>query len=262
MALPLTNYHTHTPRCNHADGTEREYVEAAIRSGFEILGFSDHMAWPVEGVAITRVRMRPDELEDYCTTVQTLKKEYADRIHIYLGAECEYFPEKLPWLLEQKERFGMDYLILGVHCPMENGGRMQFENTTTPEEIQLYTDLALAGMETGYFRYLCHPDLPLKGYPVFDKYARTMCEELCRQAIKLDMPLEYNLHGYDLRGQINGMGYTSEEFWRIAAEYGCKAIVGIDAHQLVAISREDVQAAQQRLTDWGLSVFSVLPGLE
>lgn len=262
MDFHLTNYHTHTPRCRHADGTEREYVETAIREGFEVLGFSDHMAWPISSEHLDSVRMRPDELEDYCATVQQLKKEYADRIHIYLGAECEYFPDYFPWLLEQKERFGMDYLILGSHCPMENGGRMQFHRTKTPEEIQLYTDLVLAGMETGYFTYLCHPDLPLKSYPAFDRYAYTMSEEICKLAKKLDLPLEYNLHGYEQRTDIAGMGYTSDEFWQVAAEYGCTAIVGIDAHRLDAVNRADVQAAQQRLAGWGLNVLSLLPGLE
>ena len=36
------NYHTHTPRCRHAVGSEREYIEQAIEAGMEILGFSDH----------------------------------------------------------------------------------------------------------------------------------------------------------------------------------------------------------------------------
>ena len=38
----LANYHTHTIRCKHAVGTEREYIEAAISERFKILGFSDH----------------------------------------------------------------------------------------------------------------------------------------------------------------------------------------------------------------------------
>ena len=38
----IANYHTHTWRCRHADGTEREYVETAIEAGLKILGFSDH----------------------------------------------------------------------------------------------------------------------------------------------------------------------------------------------------------------------------
>ena len=27
------NYHTHTFRCKHADGEDKEYVEAAIKAG-------------------------------------------------------------------------------------------------------------------------------------------------------------------------------------------------------------------------------------
>ena len=34
--------HTHTFRCGHASGTEREYIENAIAAGFDTLGFSDH----------------------------------------------------------------------------------------------------------------------------------------------------------------------------------------------------------------------------
>ena len=36
------NYHTHTSRCNHAVGSEEDYVIHAIEQGFDILGFSDH----------------------------------------------------------------------------------------------------------------------------------------------------------------------------------------------------------------------------
>ena len=49
--MMLANYHTHTVRCKHAVGSEREYIEAAIANGFKILGFSDHTPWPYpEGV--------------------------------------------------------------------------------------------------------------------------------------------------------------------------------------------------------------------
>ena len=40
------NYHTHTYRCQHAGGTEREYIEKAIEVGIKKLGFSDHVPCP------------------------------------------------------------------------------------------------------------------------------------------------------------------------------------------------------------------------
>ena len=41
----LANYHTHTQRCGHAIGEDREYIEQAVKNGFGILGFSDHCPW-------------------------------------------------------------------------------------------------------------------------------------------------------------------------------------------------------------------------
>ena len=37
----IANYHTHTTRCNHAYGTEREYVENAVSRGLKIFGFAE-----------------------------------------------------------------------------------------------------------------------------------------------------------------------------------------------------------------------------
>ena len=43
------NLHTHTPRCHHATGSEREYIERAIAAGLQTLGFSDHAPMPFWG---------------------------------------------------------------------------------------------------------------------------------------------------------------------------------------------------------------------
>ena len=44
-----TNLHTHTPRCNHAWGSETEYVECALQEGLTVLGFSDHSPYVFPG---------------------------------------------------------------------------------------------------------------------------------------------------------------------------------------------------------------------
>ena len=41
----IANYHTHTYRCRHGKGTDREFIEQAIASGLKVLGFSDHCPW-------------------------------------------------------------------------------------------------------------------------------------------------------------------------------------------------------------------------
>ena len=65
----LSNLHTHTSRCNHAVGTEQEYVENAISMGMKILGFSDHTPYVFPGNYYSNFRMKLHELDDYAESV-------------------------------------------------------------------------------------------------------------------------------------------------------------------------------------------------
>lgn len=263
MAFPIANYHTHTARCKHARGSDRDYVQRALEGGYQVLGFTDHVAWPFADEFVSPIRMDAGQMPEYAASVQKLKAEYAGQLTIHLGAECEYFPYYLPWLSEQREALGLEYLILGVHYPPNEEGWPQFAAAAAPEELERYTDLALAGMESGLFACLCHPDLPLKTYPRFDAHARRMSEQLCRRARELDIPLEYNLAGLRLRDVSRGWGYTSKEFWAIAAEYGCKAVIASDAHEPEVLDRvEDIVTAREKLTAMGIQVLDLLPQLD
>lgn len=86
------NFHSHTVRCQHAVGEEREYVEEAIKEGFEVIGFSDHSPYLFKNGYVSRIRMTMSQLEDYVKTIEALKKEYRDDITIFLALEMEYFP--------------------------------------------------------------------------------------------------------------------------------------------------------------------------
>ena len=91
------NYHTHTARCNHADGSDREYVEAAIQSGVKVLGFSDHAPYLFPNTDYySNFRMKTNELFDYAESVRALQKEYEKDIRILLGFELEYYPAFTP----------------------------------------------------------------------------------------------------------------------------------------------------------------------
>lgn len=109
------NYHTHTFRCNHCEGTEEQMIRSAIKAGMKELGFSDHMPWPKYKKEVQRIRMQPKEIEDYVQTLSALKEKYKDQITIYIGFEAEYYPERSKWLWEVKEKYPIDYFILGQH---------------------------------------------------------------------------------------------------------------------------------------------------
>ena len=97
----LANYHTHTARCQHAQGAEEEYIQAALQAGYRILGFSDHTPWDFDSGYDSYCRMRLYELPDYIQTLQALREKYAGRIRILIGLEAEYFPGHMDWLRQQ-----------------------------------------------------------------------------------------------------------------------------------------------------------------
>ena len=93
----IANYHTHTPRCNHADGREERYVQRALEGGLEELGFSDHSPYFFDEPGYySSFRMRPEDLEGYVDTILNLREAYKGRIQIKLGLETEYYPKQFP----------------------------------------------------------------------------------------------------------------------------------------------------------------------
>lgn len=222
-----SNFHTHTLRCNHAVGAERDYVECAAKAGFEILGMSDHTPWPgPEGVG-----MKLAELPDYVNTLRALRNEYADRLTLKIGLECEYSRKHISWLRDTKAEM-LDYIIMGNHFTGSGDEIRYFGGVTDAAGLNDYLKATVEGLETGLYSYLAHPELCLRAYPQWDKAAADVCRELARACRDLNVPVEYNLEGVraSRKGNHPGICYPNRHFWDIAAEEGCIAIIGYDAH--------------------------------
>lgn len=250
----LENYHTHTPRCGHAAGSEEEYVLAAIAGGLKVLGFSDHTPFIFPGHYRSHIRMAPEELEDYVQTVLALRKKYAGQIDIRLGLEVEYYPDRIPALLELIKPYGIEYMILGQHwCGNEENEPYNGAPTYSEALLKRYCDQVIEGLDTGLFSYLAHPDL--LQYIGNDSIYRTHMERLCRAAREKNIPLEINLLGY-----TNDRHYPRELFWEIAGENGCKVVFGSDAHipdQVVAPAAEE--KALKIVEKYGLQLLDHVP---
>ncbi len=242
----IANYHTHTPRCGHAAGTEREYVEAALRAGVRTLGFSDHTPYDY-GVPYrnSRVRMAVEELPAYADAVRGLAAEYRDRLEILLGVEAEYYPRHFARLLELLRRSGVRYMILGQHfLGNEIGEPYCGRPTDNPAVLERYVSQSIEALQTGLFSYFAHPDL--LGFTGGDDEYRRQMRRLCRAAKDGGVPLEINLLGIR-----EGRSYPEERFWRIAAEEGNAVVIGCDAHRpehlLDRESEEKALALAERL---------------
>ena len=179
------NLHTHTTRCYHASGTDEEYVLAAIEAGYTKLGFADHTPFPYKDGYRAGDKMEIDMLEGYIESVESLKKKYQGQIEILLGLECEVVPEFYDFLRDCRSR--MDFLILGNHGDkrvVPFMGKM-----TTIPELEYYVDMAIQGMDTGLFLYLCHPDLMLNSMKEFCSGCEELSRVICREANKRHIPV-------------------------------------------------------------------------
>ena len=218
------NFHTHTARCKHAVGEEREYVEKAIEAGFQVLGFSDHAPYLFEDGHISRIRMFMDELEDYVKTVESLRQEYEKEIQIFTGLEIEYFPSAFEKTLSEIQKYPLDYLILGQHYFDEEVGK-RYVGLEWTEEIWLetYVERVTTAIKTNEFLYVAHPDIInyTGSRSVYEKHMR----RLARVLKEHNLPIEINVNGYRKKIQ-----YPNPFFMEIAAKEGCDFIIGVDAH--------------------------------
>lgn len=256
------NYHTHTERCMHAGGKDEDFVLAAIKAGFDEIGFSDHCAWPYKNYA-SPIRMTEVQIEDYVNSVKSLREKYKDKISIKLGFECEYFERHIPWLRETLKKYSFDYIILGHHYLSYEIGGLYTGNAATKEEIEVYKDDLIKAMDTGLYSYIAHPDLFFKGYGRFDGHAEKVTRQIIKKAIETDTPLEYNLLGLARNKADNKDSYPYPDFWRIAGEMGAKGIIGIDAHFPDAyLDKELMNEAVKSLEEYGVRMVDKIKLLD
>jgi len=95
----------------------------------------------------------------------------------------------------------------------------------------------------------------LSKYPAFDDTAKYLSRQLCREANRLHIPLEYNLYGIMKGVPEGGLGYPYGGFWEIAAEENVRAVIGVDAHDPAHFAVADTDAAENYLKELGITVL-------
>ena len=249
----IANYHTHTWRCNHANGREEDYVRNAVDRGFEILGFSDHTPYIFPKGYYSNFRMRPEQFKDYCDTVRLLREKYADQIKIHLGVELEYYPAFFPALLPELQDAGIEYMLLGQHfIGNEINEHYSGNATADPSILKRYCQQSMDAMQTGMFTYFAHPDLiNFKGE---EGFYRQQMRQICKEAKSCGLPLEVNMLGKWAR-----RNYPNPVFWELAAEEGCDVILGCDAHAPEHLLKTDTeQELMAMIRNYGLNLLETV----
>lgn len=242
-----TNYHTHTTRCHHARGEDREYIESAIAYGLTELGFSDHSPYVFGDGHVSSFRMLPEAYTEYFDSLNALREEYADRIRMYIGVEMEYYKDDFEATMSLLRSRPIDYLILGQHFVDSEPGKLYNGGASPDEErLRLYVDRVIEAMEKGVYSYVAHPDIIR--FTGDEGLFRNEIRRLCRASLATETPLEINLFGIrELRH------YPNPIFWEEAGALGCHVIFGSDAHSPhTVLDAKSAEVAEEMVKKYGL----------
>ena len=226
----ISNFHTHTYLCKHAEGKPIDYVKEAIKAGCSALGFSDHCPYP-------------DSSWDYCRMGEYEVNLYKSMVEeavidapfpVYFGFECEWHPRYKSWYKDfLREELKSDFLVLGSHW-YDVDGRLEYAPTLTKKELFGYIDFTIEGMSSGLYNFLAHPDLFLADVSNIDSDHLACSKALIQAAIDLDMPIEINGYGTFKRKIVRAgrdeFIYPVRQFWELASDMEARIICNSDAH--------------------------------
>jgi len=229
--------HNHTPLCNHATGTPREYVLKAISEGIDIFGFSDHNPMDFD----KKYRMNFEQMAQYELEMLKLKEEFKEQIDIRLAYEVDYLPE---YIDSRVLNANIDYLIGSVHFIDKWGFDNpefigEYKNKNLDKLWQDYFDAIEAMAKSGYFNIVGHIDL----IKVFNFKPKKEIKIIAKEAIKAikksGMAVEINTAGF--RKPVKE-AYPSREILEMCYENSIPITFGSDAHKIEQIGFAYTQA--------------------
>lgn len=215
-------FHIHTNRCKHAsDEEDFQYVEAAIRLGASRIVFTDHAPFPGDPF---RNRMDMEQLPEYISSMNALKKEYASQIEVMAGLEVEYLPSFLPYYKELAASKDFDLLMIGQHFYENEDGTWSFQDKDKSREFVGLCNAIVKGIETDLFDVVAHPDRSFRRCKGWNGELMNASYDVIAAAAKHQVLLEKN------HSSMRRKNHYWEDFWVRAGMN--KQLDGYDAHSV------------------------------
>ena len=240
-------FHSHTYRCGHAEGDIEDYVNLAIKSHYRIFGVSDHVFLP--GVYEPRIRGDYSLIKEYIDAFNLSKNKHKDEIEMHLGFECEYADVFLDYYRSLIVDNKVEYLILGQHNGFDDNKQfikyVKNHAEDTDEELNRYVFDLIKGIKSGLFMYVAHPDLMFVSAKEVTPELKILTKEIIETAIKYDIPLEVNIHGFirqQKREKYHVIGYPAGYFWDEVSKSKAKVVYGGDFHELNEVGNSVLKA--------------------
>ena len=218
--------HMHTPLCKHAEGHPAEYAKQGWRSGLKGVIMTCHSPMP-DGFS-HRVRMDPEQFDDYVELVAKGGERAPEGCEVRLGLESDFFPGMEPWLAELHRRADFHYILGSVHWHIPEYLDRFWKGDAFAFRQQYFWHLAESA-ESGLFDALSHPDLVKNAVPDewdFEAIQPTVEEALDRIA-STGVAMELNTSGlYKSTPEMN----PGPQMLALMAERDIPVVVGSDSH--------------------------------
>ncbi len=226
----LSDYHTHTPLCRHAEGWPVDLARVAVERGLGELGFADHNPMPKP---FDDWRMLIEELPQYLESVAQARAEFP-QLNIKLGLECDYLPGQEKWIEQLAGMAEWDYLIGSVHYlpagwEVDNPKYLsRHTHRAAPEMWDEYWKTYVSCIRSGLFDFVAHPDLPKKFGVRPDGDLRRYYDPAIEALAESGIAYEINTAG--LRKECAEQ-YPAVQFIELAREAGIPLLINSDAHK-------------------------------
>ncbi|MEI7667706.1 MAG: histidinol-phosphatase [Erysipelotrichaceae bacterium] len=248
------NYHTHTIRCGHAKGSDEQYILSAIEAGLKVLGFSDHIPYPL--VSHPSDRMDYNRMDEYIKSIRLLQVKYQDQIEIKLGFEMEYFIEFKDYYTQVRSQ--VDYLICGQHSKFCDS--YEYSAYCNDDDLEVYASQVVSAIESGLVSFIAHPDYFMLGRKVWNDSCDRAAHKIAHAAQTHHIPLEINLNGLRFGPKKTNVGllypYPCGPFWKIISEYHVDCILSFDAHYpQILLDKERIETVKEILVGLNLNIL-------
>lgn len=236
--------HMHTPLCKHAEGHPVQYMEHGVAQGLAGIIMTCHSPMP-NGFS-SRVRMSPEQFNEYVRLVDEAAEAAPDGFEVLLGLESDFFPGMEGWLRELHGRADFHYILGSVHWHIGEYMDAFWHGDPFAFQKQYFEHLAESA-ETGLFDALAHPDLVKNASPVdwdFERI-RPWIEQSLDRIAATGVAMEINTSGLNKSfPEMNpGPGMLS-----LMAERNIPVVIGSDSHTPTRVGEGFAEALEAMAT--------------
>lgn len=193
----MLDLHSHTKYSADSAELPENQIEAAIKKGCRIFGFSEHLDYDY---TVNNLEVIMTDVDAYYNNTKRLKKEYEEKIKLLCAIEFAYDKKAEPYYIETEGKYKFDYIINSVH--VANGldcyFQPYFEGKTKKQAYGIYLQQVLNSIDASYdYQIAAHIGYVARNAPYKDPYLyyeehKDIIDGILKRIIERGKTLEVN----------------------------------------------------------------------